>query len=182
MKRKTLCLLLCTALILSVIFCAAADDTVLPLDLRFGMTPEEAAPLLDELHYDESGDMYLMDRFFSEVPGIVGTLDGVNVSIGWTTNNSDRAMQLDSINLELPHEGNVIASFRKALAEYTAVYGAPDEDPFLDVDGYRDYGSLSAYWTRDDARISLTMSRMYGDMLSSIFVRRQCYNEADLYE
>ena len=69
-----------------------------------------------------------------------------------------------------------------ALETLTAAYGAPGSDPFDEggVENYVENGNLSATWTKDDVRFTLTMSRMYSDTLSFYYSYRLNYDADDL--
>ena len=159
----------------------AAAETALPYQTKFGMSPEQTLSCLNANGTFECCQEEEFFTYYAEnAKNTVGQLNTSSLTFTLTANNANQAPELDLIDFQLPFDGDVIAAYRNALKEFTAIYGSPDDDPFLDVDAYVEYGTLSAYWTFDDARITLTMQRMYGDRINAYFTRRICYNADDL--
>lgn len=183
--KKTISILM--AILLTASCCAAlaqTEATPLPCGVTFGMNMDEvgtalgsAAERTDDEIDDEVGSYYLETG-----KGAVGALDCLDMTFEINRNNSAGAPRLSMIFCGLPVGDNVIASFREAVAAFTSVYGAPDGDPFDQggVEGYTEYGYLSATWTRQDVRINVDMSRPYGDRIDCNFSYRLNYDEADL--
>lgn len=185
--KKLLSLLLTLGLLLSACpaLAQAADEaTPLPLNVAFGMNMDELSALLGsdaqkETWYEddtETGSLML------EAVEIISGLTAADVTFQVDRNNSAKAPRLSLITASLPVGENVIASFKNALASLSAVYGTPDNDAFDEsgVQGYVEYGNLSATWTKDDVRVNLNMNRLYDESLSLDYSYRLNYDAADL--
>lgn len=166
---------------------ALAEEALLPLPfgVTFGLDLEQTAEAVgegaqvDEWDTDGSGSVFLQD-----VPLGIGDIQASYVSMIVTTNNSPRLPRLDSIDISIAFEGNCIAAFRKALAELTAVYGAPDSDPFDEYgrESYQEYGNLIASWTTPEIRVFLNMGQSFSPngTLDLSYAYRLCYDLSDL--
>jgi len=64
----------------------------------------------------------------------------------------------------------------------TVTLGAPESDPFSDeaADAYVEWGTLDASWTLPDARVSLSLNRMYEESITIQYSSRLNYDKADL--
>lgn len=179
-------------LVLSLLIPAAAlgEATALPFGLTVGMDTSEstaafaADETLSALEPDriENGDAVEYDFSNVTVPGT--TLTAFNFSVQIDQNNSRHEDRLTMLTFDVEPGDNGIATFRTLLSAMTASYGAPDSDPFDDngVAQYVEWGTLSASWTLEDVRVSLSLSRMYEDTLNVYFASRLNYDEADLAE
>lgn len=185
--RKTLavCLMLT---VLSFSFAAFAEESTetspLPCGVRFGMSLNELSALLGENALIETWDedAGTGSASMENVDTGIGDLTADYITFQADRNNSAGKSRLSMISMSLPVQSGAVPSFRAALETLTAVYGAPDSDPFDEngVENYVENGDLSATWTRDDVRFTLTMSRMYGDTLTFYYSYRLNYDADDL--
>lgn len=176
---------LLTALLLAVAPAALAENrTPLPLGVTFQMDgPQLAAHLGGDAAFEPAFEDVDADVGSVEVYGVA--FDGLETSYALfdiQRNNSQKTPRLNMITAYLPVGESSVASFRAALESLTALYGAPDSDPFdeASVESYVEYGGLDASWTKADVRIVLSMQRMYDEALSLTFSDRLCYNADDL--
>ena len=181
--------ILALVLVLAFTCCAAMAEeaaTPLPFGVAFGMTHDELDAALNqpgswETWYEddaEYGSLSLQDVALG-----IGDLKATNLYFEVDRNNSAKAPRMCILSAGLEIEGGVIAAFRKALSAMTEAYGQPDADPFNEegVQGYVEYGALSASWTKPDVRINLNgYNRMYEESLSLDFTYRLSYDAADL--
>lgn len=180
-------------LILSLLIPAAAlgEATALPFGLTVGMDISEttAAFAADETlsaqapeKIDDGNGTIEYDFSNITVPGT--DLSANNFSVQIDQNNSLHADKLTMLTFSIDPGDNSIASFRTLLASITASLGAPDSDPFDEngVAQYVEWGTLSASWTLEDVRVSLSLSRMYEDSLGIFYSSRINYDSADLAE
>ena len=182
MFKKIVALLL--ALALPMCAAVAEQATALPFSMTFQMDYDTVLKNLDaEVTEDNWGDE-TGDLIIGECATGIGDLHADSVNFRVDRNNSAKASRLSQISMYLTVGDNCIADFRLALAALTAVYGAPDGDPFSEeaVQYYVEYGNLSANWTTPDTRINLYMSRMYDAYLTVDFTNRLCYDADDLKE
>ena len=174
--------------VLACSFAAFAEESPatapLPCGVRFGMSLDELSALLGEDALIETWDDDAGTGSVSmeNVKIGIGDLIAENIFFQADRNNSAGESRLSMISMGLPVGDNVIVSFRAALEALTAVYGAPDSDPFDEgcVENYVENGDLSATWTENDVRFTLSMSRMYGDTLSFYYSYLLNYDADDL--
>lgn len=186
--KKYLALLMLMSLVASTGALAEEAATPLPYGVTFQMDGPAVATTVggdavfeayDPEYDEETGSVCLLD---SDVG--LGELKATYIDFEILRNNSAETPRLNMISATLPTEGNGVADFRAALSSLTAIYGAPDSDPFDEngVASYVEYGGLDATWTKTDVRINLSMQRMFGASLSLSFSDRLCYDAADLEE
>ncbi|NLO86499.1 MAG: hypothetical protein GX096_13905 [Clostridiales bacterium] len=182
MKKLISVLLVMLLLVPSLAFAQQESATELPKGATFEMDYQAAKTMLGELVEedewgDETGFLYVLD-----VENVIGTLTAESLSYQVDSNNSQGTPRLSLVEVILPVGDDCIAAFRNALAEMTSVYGEPDGDPFDEagVEGYVEYGGLTATWAKADVRINLSMGRMYGEYLNVDFSNRLCYDADDL--
>ena len=181
--KKFFSLLLALALVAAALPALAQEATALPYGLTFQMDFDAATAVLggDKVAKEEWDDG-VGSLTLQNVPSGIGDLQADQLSCQIDRNNSAKASRLSMISYMLPIGENSISSFRAVLAALTDMYGAPDSDPF-DADatqGYVEYGNLAATWTKADARISLSLGRMFTESLSLNIANRLCYDAADL--
>lgn len=184
--KKYLALLLMMALAAAPGALAQEAATPLPYGVSFDMDGQAVA--------DAIGDGAVFAPYFEddEEVGSISLDGGIALGLGGlqanyvtfevARNNSPEEPRLYLISAGLPVSGNGVKEFRDALDALKALYGEPDNDPFDEsgVECYVEYGTLSATWSKADARINLSMGRMYGAYLSLDFTSRLCYDAADL--
>ena len=162
----------------------AQPATALPCGVTFGMSMDEATGALGAAAEDTPDEMdgEVGSLYIETAENAFGSLAAYDLTFEVNRSNSAKAPRLNMIFCGLPVGDSVIASFRDALTAFTALYGAPDGDPFDEsgVDGYREYGYRSATWTKPDVRINLSLSRMYQATLTLDFANRLCYDADDL--
>ena len=189
MARKMIALLLAAALLLPAV--ALGEATPLPFGLKLGLNAKEteaafdADAVLTKLSPDKSSsDGGTVDYVFENVPIPNVDVNATSLTVEIDQNNSAKATRLSSINFVISPLDQSIATFRKILAAMTQTLGAPDSDPFdeASADNYMEWGTLDAYWTRDDVRISLSLSRMFEESVTILYTSRQNYDKADLAE
>ncbi|MDD3212907.1 MAG: hypothetical protein PHY64_04500 [Eubacteriales bacterium] len=179
-------------LILSLLIPAAAlgETTALPFGLALGMDipATKAAFAADATLAAQEPEELVNDSAveydFTDV-AIPGTdMTAYNFSVQIDQNNSQRADRLTMLTFDVEPGDNSIATFRTLLSAMTASLGAPDSDPFDEngVAQYVEWGTLSASWTAEDVRVSLSLSRMYSDSINILYSSRLNYDEADLAE
>lgn len=185
--QKMLALCLTLAVLACSVAAFAEESTAtapLPCGVRFGMSLDELSALLGEDALVETWDDDAGTGSVSmeNVKIGIGELVAESITFQADRNNSAGESRLSLISMGLPVGDNVIVSFRAALETLTAAYGAPDSDPFDEggVANYVENGDLSATWTKDDVRFTLTMSRMYSDTLSFYYSYRLNYDADDL--
>ena len=180
------------ALVLSLAFLipAAALAEGLPFGLSFGMNEEkaEAAFAADETlstltwdkeDYGAGSVCYVFNDVTAPGTELVASSSEVQVD----TNNSAGEMRLSNVSLVFdPGETESIACFRTLYNVLRATYGEPESDPFADVNGYIEWGTLYASWETEDTRVSLSLSRMYEDSVMLNYSSRLNYDKADLEE
>ncbi len=187
MKKLLLMMTALVMLCLPMGVLAEENQLYLPFGVTFGLDLAQTAETVGEgAQVEEWDDDGSGSVFLSDVPLGIGELQAGFIGMNVTTNNSPRLPRLDSIDISITFEGNCIAAFRKALAELTAVYGAPDSDPFDDYgrESYQEYGNLSASWTTPEVRIYLNMGQVYtpNGTLDLSYAYRLCYDLSDLDE
>lgn len=182
---KKLAVLVLAVLMIFSACSAMAEATLLPCGASFGMTMDELSAILGsgaerEVWYedDQEAGTLLMEA----CPLGIGDLKATDLYFQVDRNNSAKAPRLSMITGDLPVGENVIASFKAAVASLSEVYGASDSDPLDEagVEGYVEYGTLYAAWTKADTRISLNMNRMYDESLTIDFINRVNYDADDL--
>ena len=183
--KKYLALLLMMALTAAPGALAEEASTPLPYGVNFRMDGQAVAEAIGNgaaftPYYEEeaeTGAVYLDETALG-----LGDLRAEYVTFEVQRNNSPEEPRLYLISAGLPVSGNGVKDFRDALEALKAIYGEPDGDPFDEagVEGYVEYGTLSASWTKADTRVNLTLGRMYGTYLSLDFSSRLCYDAADL--
>ncbi|NLI21780.1 MAG: hypothetical protein GX418_09565 [Clostridiales bacterium] len=182
-------LLLALALLLPA--ASLAEGTALPFGLQMGMSPQqvtaalEADATLGSLTPDteDYGNGAVEYRYGGvTIPGTDLTADSLSVQVD--RNNSLKADRLTEVGFVLSSPEHGIAAFRQVLAAMTATLGAPDADPFGEeaVSAYVEWGTLDASWTTADARVSLSLNRMYEENLTVQYSSRLNYDPADLAE
>ena len=189
MNKRLLALLVSIALVLPAL--ALGEGSTLPYGFQFGMNTDavEAAIAADATlskmepdieDDDESAVEYLF--FDVAIPGTELSADSVSLQID--ENNSDLTDKMTSLSFVLnPESDQSIGIYRTLLTAMSATLGAPELDPFSDessVASYVEWGTLDAYWTLPDARISLSLNRMFGDSITLQYSSRLNYNKADL--
>ncbi|MEG0740746.1 MAG: hypothetical protein RR065_03315 [Clostridia bacterium] len=181
--KKLFALILSLALVTLALPALAQEATVLPLGLTFQMDFDAAAAALgaDKVAKEE-WDEGVGSLTIQNAPSGIGDLQVDQFSCQIDRNNSAKVSRLSTLNFMFPIGDNSIADFRAVLTALTAMYGAPDSDPFDTnaTQGYVEYGNLSATWTKPDARINLSLSRMFTESLSMDIANRLCYDAADL--
>lgn len=186
--KKTLYVLVIVLLALCIGGAAVAEEaaTVLPFGVSFGMTHEELDAVLKtdsvwESWYEDDDEMGSLS--LQNVALGIGGQTAKSLYFQVDRNNSAKAPRMCMLSADLEIEGSVIPAFRKALAAMTELYGQPDADPFGSdgVNGYVEFGSLYASWTKPDVRINLSCyNRMYDETLSVDYTYRLNYDAADL--
>lgn len=182
MKKKLAALALALLLLAPSIAAVAKEATALPYGVTFQMdyaaVLETLGDAVEEDAWEDEAGVLLLPAGPSGVEG----LEAEGLSFQVDRNNSDRASRLSQISISLPTGDSSVASFRKALTALIGAYGQPDGDPFGEesVSNYVEYGNLSATWTNEDARINLSLSRMYQESLTLEISNRLCYRAEDL--
>lgn len=142
-----------------------------------------ADPTLSQYKYETLDDGNgSVEYTFENVPVPDTDLTAYTLNVQVDQNNSQKASRLSMVSYSITPKDNSIAVFRSLLTAMTARLGAPDDDPFNN-DGtaqYVEWGTLNANWTKDDVRVSLSLSRMYEDSLSILYTSRVNYDKADL--
>lgn len=183
MKRM---LSLLISLLLAALPLAAVGETVsteLPYGMVFGLNTAEVEAVyrsdavlskltMDQERYDDGVTTIIFDD--APIPGT--QLVAGSLSLQVDENNSPKTPRLSMMTFLMSPVEDSIAAFRAALAALTAAYGAPQSDPFSAeaVETYVEWGNLSALWELGDARISLSLSRMYQESLAISYM--SCYN------
>ena len=188
MARKLIALFLTAVLLLPAV--ALGESTPLPFGLKLGMNTQEteaafkADATLSKASPDKSStDVGTVDYVFDDL-SIPGTDEAASLTVEIDRNNSPQEDRLTSLSFQISPTGGSIAAFRQLLTSMTASLGAPDNDPF-DADAvsqYVEWGTLDASWTKEDARVSLSLSRMFEENLTVQYSSRLNYDPADLAE
>lgn len=164
--------LLLTTLLLALFclpLCAAAEEAQvsLPFSVAFGMdlaqTAEAAGEnaIVEEWEGEEGTGAVMLES----VPLGIGDIQVNLATLYVSTNNSDKAPRLDSLELSIAFEGSCIAAFHETMEALTAVYGIPDGYPYDEYgkESYQEYGNLGVSWTTPEVRIYLSMSQSYSE-------------------
>ena len=183
MKRM---LMILTAVLLATLPLSGLCETVsteLPYGMVFGLNVAEVEAMyrsdatlakltVNKESYDDGVTTFVFDD--APIPGT--QLVAGSLSLQVDENNSGNAPRLSMMTFLVNPVTDSIAAFRAALQALTAAYGAPQSDPFGEdgVNSYVEWGNLSALWELGDARISLSLSRMYQESLSVSYM--SCYN------
>lgn len=164
---------------------AETSVTTLPQGVSFGMNMDKLSAILGdgavrEMWYDGDDEIGTLTLEAAEMG--IGDIVAERLDFQVDRNNSDKAPRLSMISGHLTVGDNVIADFKALLAAMTEAYGAPDTDSFDEggVEGYVEYGMLSATWTKPEVRINIGMSRMYDEMLTLDYTYRLNYDAEDL--
>lgn len=187
MMKKTLAMVLVLALLIPA--AAMGEASTLPFGLKIGMSKDEAKAAFDAdatlsaIKPDkEDYDNGALEYNFEDVaiPGTDLTADSFSVQVD--ENNSAKTDKLTNLNFVITPADNSIATFRELLTAMTATLGAPESDPFSDeaADAYVEWGTLDASWTLPDARVSLSLNRMYEESITIQYSSRLNYDKADL--
>jgi len=188
MARKLLAFLVLFTLLLPA--AALGEATALPYGLALGADAADteaafaADAVLGAVEYQKVDDGNGVVEYVFEnvaIPDTALTASSLNVQID--QNNSLKVDRLTMVSLYLsPAQDEGIAAFRELLTAMTAALGAPEADPFgqSGVAQYVEWGTLSASWTTDDVRVSLSLSRMYEESVNILYSSRVNYDEADL--
>ena len=185
--KKIFAIVLTLVLLLPVL--ALAETPALPYGLALGMSTDEveaaiaadatlSAAAFDKEDYENGSYDYIFTELAIPDTELVASSADIQVD----ANNSAKESKLSAISLSLMPVENSIATYRSLLASMKATYGEPDSDPFADVESYVEWGTLSATWTTDALRISLSLSRMYEESISIQYSSRINYDAADLAE
>jgi hypothetical protein len=189
MARKIFAFLTAIALLLPA--AALGEATALPYGLSLGMNAAQteaafaADATLAAATFEKVDDGDGTVEYLFENVAIPGTeLTAATLSVQIDLNNSLQEDRLTSVDFSVLLEESGIPVFRRLLASMTDALGAPDGDSFDEsgVEQYVEWGTLDASWTKADVRVSLSLSRMYGDGVSVLYSSRLNYDEADLAE
>ena len=187
MLKKTLATVLALALLLPAV--ALGDASALPFGLKMGMTTDEtlaafkadatlSATKPNKEDYDNGAVEFNFDSI--AIPGTDITADSFSAQVD--ENNSAKTAKLTTLSFVVSPTDSSIAEFRTLLAAITKAYGAPESDPFSAdaVDTYVEWGTLDATWAMPDARVSLSLSRMYEESITLQYTSRLNSDKADL--
>ena len=188
MKRFLLIALTLAVLCLPFTVTAEEKALTLPFGVTFGTDLEATAAAIGDEALVEIWDEEAKTGavFLEDVPLGIGSIQVSTAALNVTTCNSPREPRFDNMDISIAFEGNCIAAFRSALADLTAVYGAPDSDPFDQYarESYQEYGNLSASWTTPEVRIYLSLNQAYSENgnIDLSYAYRLCYDLSDLDE
>lgn len=184
--KKYLALLMLMAMAAAPAALAEDAATRLPYDVTFEMDGPAIVEAIGSdaafSPYDEESDPETGSVYLTNAPLGLGDLTAEYMALDVQRVNSRREPKLSLISAGLSVEGGSIAAFRKALAALTEIYGQPEADPFDEsgVEMYVEYGMLDASWVMEDVRISLSLQRMYEEVLEVSFSPRICFDASDL--